>query len=312
MNRTPPANVRHELRREVNFGCPVSKCGTPYLTWHHFDPPWSEKHHHNPEGMIALCPEHASLADGGKWLKEQIRAMKENPYITSTLVSKEFGYLRKQIVCRLGNLAFNVPNILVINGERVIGFVRDPDGYLRLNILLRDSTGTPILEMEDNDWVSYPPELFDLVCKPQGRELQIKSNDSQTEMKIRFDDYTLEEFRDIRNDFVQYGRRALEESIRRAEQSGAPPSFLEGLQQAIANLNLTFTSSMDNFIQRMGSPELVPVCSVSGRISWNNSILEISEGQVRDVQRNNIVSGSFISGGTTAFSYNTDGSMTIS
>lgn len=25
------------LRREVGFGCPV--CRSPFLTWHHFDPP---------------------------------------------------------------------------------------------------------------------------------------------------------------------------------------------------------------------------------------------------------------------------------
>jgi len=32
--------------------------------------------------MIALCPEHASLADGGRWTKEQIREMKLNPFVS--------------------------------------------------------------------------------------------------------------------------------------------------------------------------------------------------------------------------------------
>src|SRR5918912_315690 len=36
VNRTPPAAVRRELRREVGFGCPVPDCGNPYLYWHHF------------------------------------------------------------------------------------------------------------------------------------------------------------------------------------------------------------------------------------------------------------------------------------
>jgi len=311
MNRTPPLKIRQGLRKEVNFGCPVPNCGTPYLTWHHFDPPWREKNHHDPNGMIALCPNHASLADGGKWTKKQIREMKERPYINTTLESEEFGYLRKQIVCRLGNLAYDVPNILEINGERVIGFERDSEGCLRLNILLRDSNNTPILIMENNDWIAYPPDLFDLVCAPQGRELQVKGIDSQTEMKIRFDDYTLEEFRNIRTDFIQQGIRLLEESARRAEESGALPSFLESYQQSIANMDPNITSSMDGFIQRMGSPETITTCSVSGTISWNDSILEITEAQVRDVQREIIISGCFISGGRTAFSFNTDGNMSI-
>ena len=50
------------LRKESNFGC--AKCGEPYLTYHHFDPPWNEKHHANPEGMIALCAKHANAANG--------------------------------------------------------------------------------------------------------------------------------------------------------------------------------------------------------------------------------------------------------
>ena len=31
MNRTPPNNVKRELRKEVNFECPVNGCGIPYL-----------------------------------------------------------------------------------------------------------------------------------------------------------------------------------------------------------------------------------------------------------------------------------------
>lgn len=60
LSRTPPIEVRRQLRKEVNFGCPVDGCGIPYLTWHHFDPPWNEKEHHDPNGMLALCANHAA------------------------------------------------------------------------------------------------------------------------------------------------------------------------------------------------------------------------------------------------------------
>lgn len=52
MNRTPPEPVREILRKEVNFGCPIEGCGSPYLEYHHFDPPWHEREHHDPQGMI--------------------------------------------------------------------------------------------------------------------------------------------------------------------------------------------------------------------------------------------------------------------
>jgi hypothetical protein len=74
--RTPLANVRLALKREVGFRCPALDCGRPYLTWHHFNPPWAVEHHHRPEGMIALCVEHAAKADGGAYTKEQLEGMK--------------------------------------------------------------------------------------------------------------------------------------------------------------------------------------------------------------------------------------------
>src|SRR5215211_7582447 len=76
VNRTPPIEVRRELRREVGFGCPVDGCGSPYLTWHHFDPPWKERQHHDVVGMVALCREHHDKADVGAFTRQQLRQLK--------------------------------------------------------------------------------------------------------------------------------------------------------------------------------------------------------------------------------------------
>jgi hypothetical protein len=55
------------LRREVNLGCPVAGCGSPFLTWHHFDPPWKLEHHHRPDefraGVGERCPGLGRRAD---------------------------------------------------------------------------------------------------------------------------------------------------------------------------------------------------------------------------------------------------------
>ena len=52
-------------------------CGSPYLTWHHFNPPWSERHHHDPDGMIALCLQHHEQADAGTFTVEQLRDLRQ-------------------------------------------------------------------------------------------------------------------------------------------------------------------------------------------------------------------------------------------
>jgi hypothetical protein len=73
---------RKALRKEVGFGCPVKDCGNPYLTWHHFDPPWEIAKHkpkperHKVEGIIALCHSHHDEADAGAFTKEQLHALK--------------------------------------------------------------------------------------------------------------------------------------------------------------------------------------------------------------------------------------------
>jgi hypothetical protein len=120
-SHTPPKNVRELLRKEVNFGCPVQGCGIPYLTWHHFDPPWRIKEHNNPEGLIALCQTHAGLADGGRWTPDQLREMKQNPFVNLHEMKGSYDYLRTDTICFAGNIAYHVKNILTIDGERVIG-----------------------------------------------------------------------------------------------------------------------------------------------------------------------------------------------
>lgn len=39
MTRNIPKDVRKILRKEVYFGCPIKDCGSPYLSYHHFNPP---------------------------------------------------------------------------------------------------------------------------------------------------------------------------------------------------------------------------------------------------------------------------------
>jgi hypothetical protein len=74
LSRRPPADVLRQLREEVNYSCPI--CGSPFLSWHHFDPPYHTTQHHNPDGMIALCPLHHKMADSGMYSVDQLRILK--------------------------------------------------------------------------------------------------------------------------------------------------------------------------------------------------------------------------------------------
>jgi len=260
VSRTPPRSVTQFLRKEVNFGCPVQGCGNPYLTWHHFDPRWNVKKHHNADGMIALCTNHAPLADGERWTKEQLREMKQKPFVTKGKIEEYYGYQRRDVVCMIGNIAFNVRNVLEIDGESVIRFEKDSNGYNTLNILIRDINGSIILQMENNLWTVYTEHLFDLICPAQGKELTIISKDNRTNFEIRYDDYSRLDFESL-----------------------------------LYDNGFTSNNIMD-FISGIGAPTTIPVCRIAGNLAWRNYHLRITTSDLTEMNQGISIKGGFVIG----------------
>ena len=88
ISRKPPEAVKLLLRQEVGFGCPLPYCRLPFLSFHHFDPPWHKEHHHRPEGMIALCVQHHEMADRGALDKARLHALKKSDHSVSDVKAK--------------------------------------------------------------------------------------------------------------------------------------------------------------------------------------------------------------------------------
>src|SRR5260221_10290048 len=131
MNRTPPKRVRRTLRHEVGFGCPVPGCGNPYLTWHHFDPPWEVQEHHNAEGMIALCEEHHNKADAKAFTVDQLRQFKRDAPATAKDVEGRFDWLRHRVLAVVGgNFYYENSVIFKYQNRPVIWFKRDDKDHL--------------------------------------------------------------------------------------------------------------------------------------------------------------------------------------
>jgi hypothetical protein len=126
MDRKPPVAVRRALRQEVGFGCPVPGCGSPYLTWHHFDPPWSEQEHHDPQGMIAICRDHHPEADQGAFTREDLHAFKEAGRDRGAVLEGRFNWMRRKLLAVVGGSFFlETPIIVQLFDHRLIWFSRD-------------------------------------------------------------------------------------------------------------------------------------------------------------------------------------------
>lgn len=166
MTRKPPNNVIQILREEVGFGCPITNCGLPNLEWHHFDPPFNERNHHNPEGMIALCRDHHIQADNGAFTNEQLKKFKKSGRDNWKQTSGKFNWMRNRLLAVIGsNLTYETPILFSYKGTPKIWFERDENGYLLLNLHMIETSNKPRMSVTNNIWcnagneerIEFPP-----------------------------------------------------------------------------------------------------------------------------------------------------------
>jgi hypothetical protein len=86
------------LRQAQGFVCAVPDCLNPYLYYHHFDPPWEERQHNEPDGMIGLCGEHHPKADADAFTRDQLREYKRDAVEHAGEIKGRFDWLRHKIM----------------------------------------------------------------------------------------------------------------------------------------------------------------------------------------------------------------------
>jgi hypothetical protein len=193
MVRAPAAGVRLFLRREVGFSCPVLGCRSPYLTWHHFDPPWAVEQHHRLEGMVALCGHHHHAADVGAYTKEQLREFKRRG--SQGPIRGDFQWRREKTLFLLGsNFYANCRVPLRVRGQDFVWLTKDENGFDLVNLDLFASDGALAFSMRDNDWVVYS-EVDDLECPPAGKSLRIDAGSLAISLSLRFENSSVEDIR---------------------------------------------------------------------------------------------------------------------
>jgi hypothetical protein len=184
--RPIPKEKRRYLRAEVNFGCPVPGCGNPYLTYHHFDPPYADGRVHNLDGMVALCLGHHKQADAGTWADDRLRAMKQAPFLAGDQVRGRLEWLSRDLFIYAGkNLVRNPGILLRVGGEQVIWTGRNASGELCLNIHVRGDDGADVLRLEDNDWTVTGP-IADLRASASANSIRVQAPARGVTLDIHF------------------------------------------------------------------------------------------------------------------------------
>jgi hypothetical protein len=196
MGHYPPADVRRQLRAEVGRVCPVAGCGSRYLTYHHFDPPWRDREHHEPEGMIALCLQHHAEADVGTYTIAQLRAMKVANRV-HTSVDGVFNWRRERTIFKGGsNFFLDCPIILQVRQRDIIWLTKSEEGFDLFNLDLFAPDGKLVFSMRDNEWTAVP-SLDDIEAPPSARRLSSRSRQHGIALDLQFRDLSPTEFQQI-------------------------------------------------------------------------------------------------------------------
>ena len=184
--RFPPAEARKALRQEVGFGCPVPRCRSPFLEYHHFDPEWHLEQHHRQEGLIPLCSTHHAQAEA--FTVDQLRQFKKLAH--DHPAPGTFQWLRQELVGVVGSGIYHETPILVaIGNQPLIWFNRDELGHALLNVRMLTASSQARLCIQDNDFV-LRGQPTDFESPPSGRLLRIRYDNG---------DYLRVEFREFKS-----------------------------------------------------------------------------------------------------------------
>ena len=189
VSRKPPAEVKRILREEVGFGCPVPACREPFLTWHHFDPPWHERHHHEPDGMIAICMRHHAMADRDVFSRAQLKAFKDSSHSVEEVKAK-FEWARPKQLVRLGGFYMGGKQKQLdlevdVFKDRFVGLSENDVGLLELSFVLRDRYMNRVAVMENNSFIARPDRLFDLQVDAGATKVRIREQKRKVILDLR-------------------------------------------------------------------------------------------------------------------------------
>jgi hypothetical protein len=166
--------AQRQLRQEVAFGCPIRRCRKPFLTYHHFDPPWRVEEHFNPDGVIALCWEHHSEAEE-HYTKDYLRKLKQASYSVEDVKGQFPSWQGEFLIRCAGNYVGGSKAVLQMEGEDIIKLERGEENLLFLSFHLQSKDGKTVAVMKDNVFELGPAEPYD-----------VKTTNSKNRIKVWF------------------------------------------------------------------------------------------------------------------------------
>jgi hypothetical protein len=170
-----PEDVKRRLRQEAGFGC--CKCGLPVFQYHHIIPREVEDHN-RPEDMMVLCPNHHWEVTSGAMLEEEQRCYKAQPFN----IARRFadGLLKvNQTYCVIAVGSCELINdaaVVLVDGESLLG-LSIVEERLNISVALYDEEDRLLLLIDQNEWLTGDPAVWDIEATHQKFVLRMKPRD---------------------------------------------------------------------------------------------------------------------------------------
>jgi hypothetical protein len=196
-NRYIPSGVRRIVRQSANFGC--AKCGCPLIEYHHIKP-FHEVLSHDPDNMVALCPNcHRRADEGGPWSPQFVDQFRLSPYNKDVLKDKfEIGDSDFSVKC--GTLEFpGDGDVIRLQNMTVLTINRNLEGIIRVDSRFFNEQGEMIAYISDNEWGVLIDRIWD-VEYASARNLKVWSSSRNIMLELEITDQIL----NIKNCIFQY------------------------------------------------------------------------------------------------------------
>ncbi len=183
---------------------------------------------HNPDGMIALCPEHHHMADGGHFSNRQLEEYKRSPYVDNIL-KVPWRFSSESLVMKVGrNLVVGSGSPIRMNGRPILYF--RPRKIENLDVSttvfdsdIRDVNGLKWLRINDGWFDLRLENTTDVIFKPQMRQISAKHKDN-TYISAKYNKLSYYDFIDWAASFIRSKNFTAEDAGKTVEKVGAVDS----------------------------------------------------------------------------------------
>ncbi len=198
---------------DVPPGCLVPGCGNPYLAWHEV----------GPDEAVAMCLPHVEQAVATGVPADRLRALDRSRTGPGPAWQQ-----RPALVRVAGNFFYETPVVFRLGSITCIGFSRDEQHNLLLDLRMPTTSGQRRARMTGNIW-EVPPTDAELVCPRSGRLIDISYPNGDRFRAELIDVHTARALQ------VRFGNVA-----RWAYRVRFPATLIE-VTMTVANTDLTFT-----------------------------------------------------------------------